>query len=82
MEVLRTRIAIWFAALLLAILGAVVVFQMASSRSDAGPRAFNGRLLTDPKPTKGKDCPYPPEGGYGSGKSGKVAPGRDKHCNG
>ena len=81
MEALRHRMALWFAVLLLAVIGAIVAFQMTSRGSD-GPQVLHGRLLTDPKPAKGKDCPYPPPGEYGSGKSGKVAPGRDKHCNG
>jgi hypothetical protein len=79
-DALRGRMTIWLAVLLMAIIGAIVAFQMTTS-SGAGPKVLHGRLLTDPKPTKGKDCPYPPPGSYGSGKSGKVAPGRDKHCN-
>jgi hypothetical protein len=73
--------ALWFAVLLLAIVGAIVAFQM-TTRGSTGPQVLHGRLLTDPNPDKGKDCPYPPAGQYGSGNSGKVAPGRDKHCNG
>jgi hypothetical protein len=78
--VLKHRIAVWFVALLFAIASAVVAFQMTSGGGQ-GDRVFNGTLLTDPNPDRGKDCPYPPAGGYGSGKSGKVAKGRDKHCN-
>jgi hypothetical protein len=78
--VIRSRITIWFVVMLFAIASAVVAFQM-SSGVTGGDKLFNGTLLTDPNPDKGNDCPYPPAGGYGSGNSGKVAKGRDKHCN-
>ncbi len=80
MGVLKGRIAVWFVVMLFAIASAVVAFQMTGAVGQ-GDRIFNGTLLTDPNPDKGKDCPYPPAGGYGSGNSGKVAKGRDKHCN-
>lgn len=82
MSAIRTRLTVTLAILALAIVAAVATFQFASHGDSAGRSTFNGRLLTDPQPDHGKDCPYPPAGGYGSGKSGKVAPGRDKHCNG
>jgi hypothetical protein len=78
---LKNRLAIWFVVMLFAIASAIVAFQLTSNRG-SGPRVLDGQLLTDPKPSKGKDCPYPPPGSYGSGNSGKVAKGRDKHCNG
>jgi hypothetical protein len=80
-EVLKGRIAVWFVVMLFAIASAVVAFQMTGAVGQSD-KIFNGQLLADPKPSKGKDCPYPPAGGYGSGNSGKVAKGRDKHCNG
>jgi hypothetical protein len=79
---IRTRLSIILAVLLLAIVGVLLAFNAAANRSGHERPALDARLLTDPQPDHGKDCPYPPPGSYGSGKSGKVAPGRDKHCNG
>ncbi|HEY7876499.1 MAG TPA: hypothetical protein VIG64_15405, partial [Actinomycetota bacterium] len=75
MGVIKHRVAVWFVVMLFAIASAVVAFQM-TSNNGSGPRIMDGQLLADPNPDKGKDCPYPPPGSYG-----KVAKGREQHCN-
>lgn len=71
----RRSLAMLLVILTVAALAAVAAFQVATHQ-DNGLRSLHAKLLTDPQPGHGKDCPYPPPGHYG-----KVAPGRDKHCN-
>ena len=68
------------AILIVAIVALVAGFQLMHT-NDTGRPALNAKLLTDPQPNHGKDCPYPPRDQYGQ-PVGHVAPGRDKHCNG
>jgi hypothetical protein len=86
-EALRHRMALWFAVLLLAVIGAIVAFQM-TTRGSTGPQVLHGQLLKDNK-NDGKDnCPtdgnagkgndtknnggcVPPKGEYGKAPKGK-----------